>query len=114
MSIRLYYFLIHAQYMPNTHEYRLAAKPELAEKFYFHYKRQESEQRPAKQAFGRANSGLVFRKPGSLICTVSLSFICFMRINHFPDSIGLTIQYTVLKQVNMQNMHYIRWYVVYA
>ena len=39
----------------------LAAKPELAEKFYF-YERQESEQRPAKRAFGRANSGLVFQE----------------------------------------------------
>ena len=34
----------------------LAAKPELAEKFYFHYERQESEQRPAKRAFGSAYS----------------------------------------------------------
>ena len=39
----------------------LAAKPELAEKFYF-YERQESEQRPAKRAFGRAISGLVFQE----------------------------------------------------
>jgi hypothetical protein len=30
---------------------RLAAKPELAEKFYFHYERQESEQRPTKIIF---------------------------------------------------------------
>ena len=33
---------------------RLAAKPELAEKFYFHYEKQESEQRPAKRALGSA------------------------------------------------------------
>ena len=41
---------------------RLAAKPELAEKFYLHYERQESETRPTKRAFGRANSGLVFQE----------------------------------------------------
>ena len=41
---------------------RLAAKPELAEKFYFHYERQESEQRPAKRAFGNAYSTLVFQE----------------------------------------------------
>ena len=29
---------------------QVAVKPELAEKFYFHYERQESEQRPAKRA----------------------------------------------------------------
>jgi hypothetical protein len=40
---------------------RLAAKPELAGKFYFHFERQESEQRPRKRAFGRANSALVFQ-----------------------------------------------------
>jgi hypothetical protein len=38
----------------------LAAKSELAEKFYFHYERQEWEQRPTKRAFGCANSGLMF------------------------------------------------------
>ena len=31
---------------------RLAAKPELAEEFYLHYERQESETRPTKRAFG--------------------------------------------------------------
>ena len=41
---------------------RLAAKPELAGKFYFHFERQESEQRPRKRAFGRANSALVFQE----------------------------------------------------
>ena len=35
------------------------AKPELAEFFYLHYERQESEQRPAKLAFCPANSALV-------------------------------------------------------
>ena len=34
------------------------AKPELAEIFYLHHERQESEQRPAKRAFG---VGLVFQ-----------------------------------------------------
>ena len=51
----------------------LAAKPELAEKFYF-YERQESEQRPAKRAFGRANSGLVFQE-AQLIDMNSVPFI---------------------------------------
>ena len=41
---------------------RLAAKPELAGKFYFHFERQESEQRPRKRAFGSANSALVFQE----------------------------------------------------
>ena len=40
---------------------RLVGRPELAGKFYFHYEKQESEQRPAKLALGRANSGLVFQ-----------------------------------------------------
>jgi hypothetical protein len=40
----------------------LAAKPELAEKFYLHYERQESETQPTKRAFGRANSALVFQE----------------------------------------------------
>ena len=41
---------------------RLAAKLELAGKFYFHFERQELEQRPRKRAFGRANSALVFQE----------------------------------------------------
>ena len=48
---------------------RLAAKPdslpELAELFYFHNERQESEQRSAKRALGLANSGLIFQEPSS-------------------------------------------------
>ena len=38
------------------------ARPEFADHLYFHYERQESEQRPTKRAFGRANSGLVFQE----------------------------------------------------
>jgi hypothetical protein len=45
---------------------RLAAKPELAGKFYFHFERQESEQRvsqrPRKRAFGCSNSALEFQE----------------------------------------------------
>ena len=54
----------------------LAAKPqaELAEMFYFHYERQESQQRPAKRAFGHADSGLVFQE-AQLIDMHSLPFI---------------------------------------
>ena len=53
---------------------RLAAKPELAETFYFHHERQESEQRPAKRAFGRANSAFVFQE-AQLIDMRSVPFI---------------------------------------
>ena len=53
---------------------QVAAKLELAEKFHFHYERQESEQRPAKRAFGRANSGLVFQE-AQLIDIHSVPFI---------------------------------------
>jgi hypothetical protein len=50
--------------MPGVHFYeadtteggRLVARPECANKTYLHYERQESEQRPNKRAFGRANS----------------------------------------------------------
>ena len=41
---------------------RMVARPEFADKFYFRYERQESEQRPTKRAFGRANSALVFQE----------------------------------------------------
>ena len=41
---------------------RMVARPEFADHFYFHYERQESEQRPGKRAFGRANSGIVFQQ----------------------------------------------------
>ena len=41
---------------------RLVARPEYANKTYLHYERQESEQRPNKRAFGRANSALVFQE----------------------------------------------------
>ena len=41
---------------------RMVARPEFADHFYFHYERQESEQRPTKRAFGRANSGMVFQE----------------------------------------------------
>jgi hypothetical protein len=41
---------------------RLVARPEYANKTYLHYERQESEQRPSKRAFGRANSALVFQE----------------------------------------------------
>ena len=40
----------------------MVARPEFTDKFYFHYERQESEQRPTKRAFGRANSGMVFQE----------------------------------------------------
>ena len=50
------------------------AKPELAEFFYLHYERQESEQRPAKHAFGRANSALAFQE-AQLIDMHSIPFI---------------------------------------
>jgi hypothetical protein len=50
--------------MPGVHIYeadmteggRLVARPECANKTYLHYERQESEQRPNKRAFSRANS----------------------------------------------------------
>ena len=41
---------------------RLAGRPEFAEKFYLHYERQSSEERPNKRAFGRANSALMFQE----------------------------------------------------
>ncbi len=41
---------------------RMVARPEFTDKFYFHFERQESEQRPTKRAFGRANSGMVFQE----------------------------------------------------
>ena len=41
---------------------RLVARPEYADRIYLHYERQESEQRPSKRAFGRANSALVFQE----------------------------------------------------
>lgn len=41
---------------------RHVARPEYANKTYLHYERQESEQRPHKRAFGRANSALVFQE----------------------------------------------------
>ena len=43
---------------------RLVARPlaEYANKTYLHYERQESEQRPNKQAFGRANSAVVYQE----------------------------------------------------
>ena len=53
---------------------RLAAKLEPAETFYFDFERQESEQRPAKRAFGRANSGSVFQE-AQLIDMNSVHFI---------------------------------------
>ena len=66
---------------------RLAAKPELAEKFYFHYERKESEQRPAKRAFGRSDYGLVFQEAQLIdmhsVCFIHL-FYAPRRINHFP------------------------------
>ena len=40
----------------------MVARPEFADHLYFHYERQDSEQRPTKRAFGRANSGLVFQE----------------------------------------------------
>ena len=53
---------------------RLAAKPKLAGKFYFRYEQQESEEGPTKQAFGRANSALVFQE-AQLIDMYSVPFI---------------------------------------
>ena len=41
---------------------RMVARQEFADHLYFYYERQESEQRPTKRAFGRANSGLVFQE----------------------------------------------------
>ena len=45
---------------------RLVARPEFQGKIYLQYERQESEQRPTKRAFGRANSGLVFQEAQAL------------------------------------------------
>ena len=45
---------------------RLVARPEFKGKIYLQYERQESEQRPTKRAFGRANSGLVFQDSQAL------------------------------------------------
>lgn len=45
---------------------RLVARPEFKDKIYFKYERQESEQRPTKRAFGRANSGTVFQEAQAL------------------------------------------------
>ena len=45
---------------------RLVARPEFKGKIYLQYERQESEQRPTKRAFGRANSGLVFQEAQAL------------------------------------------------
>ena len=52
----------------------LAAKPKLTGKFYFLYEQQESEEGPTKQAFGRANSALVFQE-AQLIDMYSVPFI---------------------------------------
>jgi len=41
---------------------RFIGQPKFASKTYFKYERQESELRPNKRAFGRANSGLVFQE----------------------------------------------------
>ena len=112
---------------------RLAAKPELAE-FFFKWLSlrkaglgrtrrtpQESEQRPAKRAFGRANSGLVFQE-AQLIDMHSIHFIhLFYEDKSFSgqqcDSIGVTIQSTVPIEANMQcmqNIFNMRLYVLYA
>ena len=45
---------------------RLVARPEFKGKIYLQYERQESEQRPTKRVFGRANSGLVFQEAQAL------------------------------------------------
>ena len=86
---------------------RLAAKPELAEKFCFQYERQESEQRPSKQAFGRSNSELVFQEE-QLTDMYYIPFIhwhLFYRNNHFPDSTAITIQAMVPVHINMQYIY---------
>ena len=41
---------------------RFIGQPKFAGKTYFQYERQESELRPNKRAFGRANSGLIFQE----------------------------------------------------
>jgi hypothetical protein len=41
---------------------RLVVRPEYANTYDLHYERQESEQRPNKSAFCRANSALVFQE----------------------------------------------------
>lgn len=40
---------------------RFVSRPQFAGKLYTKYERQDSLRRPAKRAFGRANSGLVFQ-----------------------------------------------------
>ena len=41
---------------------RFIGQPKFAGKTYMQYERQESEERPAKRAFGRANGGLIFQE----------------------------------------------------
>ena len=45
---------------------RFVGRPQFKDKIYYQYKRQESEQRPTKRAFSRANSGLVFQEAQAL------------------------------------------------
>ena len=56
----------------------LAANLNWLKKFYFHFERQESEQRPGKRAFGRANSAFVFQ-------VAQLIDVCPVPLNHLLD-----------------------------
>ena len=45
---------------------RLLGRPQFHDKIYYQYERQDSEQRPTKRAFSRANSGMVFQEAQAL------------------------------------------------
>ena len=45
---------------------RFVGQPKFKDKIYYQYERQDSEQRPTKRAFGRANSGVVFQEAQAL------------------------------------------------
>ena len=93
----------------------MVARLEFADHLYFHYERQESEQRPTKRAFGRANSGLVFQE-AQLLDPFSVPMLhLFYGDKSFSRAhramIVVIIQFMVrMEKLKMQNMHVFRIY----
>ena len=88
--------------------YWIVARPEYADRIYLHYERQESEQRPSKRAFGRANSALVFQEAQAIdMFSVPMIHLFYSDKSYSGQHRGHYPGYGTSEQNNMQlNVEY--------
>ena len=90
---------------------RFVGQPKFKDKIYFQYERQDSEQRPTKRAFGRANSGVVFQEAQALdMCSVPMLHL-FYSDKSFSGQHGG--RYPVYREFSGCHFRVVQWFPNY-